>query len=223
MLDTPTGSLTTRIYEKRNTSKASEQKANKFITVLKSKDDMSITSKKYEEIIPIPMESWEKIVKYMHELMKYALSYIIFTSTRTIEEFESRELVRRVLGKKMMVRDVFYNPDVKPSLHLPRIEFDPDEFKKFEIFFNKRKKRTSHIFSNEEITKDFEKRQKEKRDAILVAQGNNNIKAIKSTTDKNKENEKKIKEKKLFLPKLLIKVKMIKKKMMKIKVKIQEM
>ena len=139
MFDTSTGSYTTRIYEKSNTSKASEQKANKFITVLKSKDDLSISSNDFNETIPLPLESWEKIVKYMHTFMKYALSYIIFTSTRTIEEFESRELVRRVLGKKMMVRDVFYNPDVKPSLHLPRIEFDPDEFKKFEIFFNKRK------------------------------------------------------------------------------------
>ena len=184
MSDLPTGSYTTKIYEKRNTTKATEERAKKFILILKNKDELKVTSKE-EDIIPLPIESWEKIVKYMKEVMKYALGYIIFSSSRTIEEFESRELVRRVLGKKIMVRDVFFNPHVRPANHLPKIEFEPDEFSKFENYFSKRKNHKPHIFSDEEMKEEYERKEKEKRELKEMNNANrNNInnKSLKGKT-----------------------------------------
>jgi len=121
----------------------------------------------------------------MKEAMKYALGYIIFSSSRTIEEFESRELVRRVLGKKIMVRDVFFNPHVKPANHLPKIEFQPDEFSKFENYFSKRKNHKPHIFSDEEMKEEYERKEKEKRELKEMNNANrNNInnKSLKGKT-----------------------------------------
>ena len=187
MSDLPTGSYTTKIYEKRNTTKATEERAKKFILILKNKDELKVISKE-EDIIPLPIESWEKIVKYMKEVMKYALGYIIFSSSRTIEEFESRELVRRVLGKKIMVRDVFFNPHVRPANHLPKIEFEPDEFSKFENYFSKRKNHKPHIFSDEEMKEEYERKEKEKRELKEMNNAN-----------RNNINNKSLKEKQLLI------------------------
>ena len=115
------------------------------------------TNIKEEKIIYLPIKSFEKTVKLMEEMMKYALVYIIFSSARTIEEFESREFLRRVLKKRTMVRDVFFNPYVKNSIHLNKVKFQKNEFNKFDLFFSKRNKLTSHIFSIDEINDDLSK------------------------------------------------------------------
>ena len=86
-----TGSLTTtQIYERQRTQTGTEEEAKQFISVLQNHKNLEVTTNiTEEEIIYLPVKSFEKIVKYMEEMMKYALGYIIFSSTRTIEEFES--------------------------------------------------------------------------------------------------------------------------------------
>ena len=120
---------------------------------------------KEEKIIYLPIKSFEKTVKLMEEMMKYALVYIIFSSARTIEEFESREFLRRVLKKRTMVRDVFFNPYVKNSIHLNKVKFQKNEFNKFDLFFSKRNKLISHIFFIDEISDDLSK-EKIKKNSI---------------------------------------------------------
>ena len=115
------------------------------------------TNIKEEKIIYLPIKSFEKTVKLMEEMMKYALVYIIFSSARTIEEFKSREFLRRVLKKRTMVRDVFFNPYVKNSIHLNKVKFQKNEFNKFDLFFSKRNKLISHIFFIDEISDDLSK------------------------------------------------------------------
>ena len=92
----------------------------------------------------------------MEEIMKYANLYY-FYSTRTIEEFESREYLRRVLKKITMVRNVFFNPYMKNSIHLNKDKFKKNEFNEFDLFFSKRNKLISHIFSIDEINVDLSK------------------------------------------------------------------
>jgi hypothetical protein len=163
---TSTGSFqTTQIYERQRTQMGTEEEAMHFITILEKHQNLDVIIKIEEEIISLPLNSWKKIVKYMSEMMKYALSYIIFSTTRTIEEFESREFLRRVLKKRTMVRDVFFNPDVKTSLHLPKVELKSKDFKKFEKFFSKRTNHSSHIYSIDQINKELEEKESAKRKA----------------------------------------------------------
>ncbi len=160
-----TGSLTTtQIYERQRTQTGTEEEAKQFISVLQNHKNLEVTTNiTEEEIIYLPVRSFEKIVKYMEEMMKYALGYIIFSSTRTIEEFESREFLRRVLKKRTMVRDVFFNPYVKNSTHLNKVKFKKNEFNKFDLFFSKRNKLISHIFSIDEINDDLSKEEIKKK------------------------------------------------------------
>ena len=83
-----TGSLTTtQMYERQRTQTGTEEEAKQFISVLQNHKNLEVTTNiTEEEIIYLPVKSFEKIVKYMEEMMKYALGYIIFSSTRTIEE-----------------------------------------------------------------------------------------------------------------------------------------
>ena len=154
-----TGSLTTtQIYERQRTQTGTEEEAKQFISVLQNHKNLEVTTNiKEEKIIYLPIKSFEKTVKLMEEMMKYALVYIIFSSARTIEEFESREFLRRVLKKRTMVRDVFFNPYVKNSIHLNKVKFQKNEFNKFDLFFSKRNKLISHIFFIDEISDDLSK------------------------------------------------------------------
>ena len=172
-----TGSLTTtQIYERQRTQTGTEEEAKQFISVLQNHKNLEVTTNiTEEEIIYLPVKSFEKIVKYMEEMMKYALGYIIFSSTRTIEEFESREFLRRVLKKRTMVRDVFFNPYVKNSTHLNKVKFKKNEFNKFDLFFSKRNKLTSHIFSIDEINDDLSKKEIKKKKIANAVKNKNYI------------------------------------------------
>jgi hypothetical protein len=157
-----------------------EEEARQFIAILEKHNNLEVITKIEEEYIPLPLKSWNKIINYMSEMMKYALSYVIFSTTRTIEEFESREFLRRVLKKRTMVRDVFFNPDVKTSLHLPKVEFKSNEFKKFEKFFSKRKNHSSHIYSIDEINKELDDKESARKEAANAVREKQNMKIYRS-------------------------------------------
>ena len=179
--NTATGSFqTTQIYERQRTQMGTEEEAKHFIAILEKHENLEVTTHIEEEYIPLPLNSWNKIVKYMSEMMKYALSYVIFSTTRTIEEFESREFLRRVLKKRTMIRDVFFNPDVKTSLHLPKVEFKSNEFKKFEKFFSKRKNHSSHIYPIDEINKELNDKENARKEAANAVREKSNMKVYKS-------------------------------------------
>ena len=56
-----------------------------------------------------------------------------------------------------MIRNVFFNPYVKNSIHLNKVKFKKNEFNEFDLFFSKRNKLISHIFSIDEINDDLSK------------------------------------------------------------------
>ncbi len=59
-----------------------------------------------------------------------------------------------------MVRDVFF-------IHLNKVKFKKNEFNKFDLFFSKRNKLISHIFSIDEINDDLSKEEIKKKQQIF--------------------------------------------------------
>ena len=74
-----------------------------------------------------------------------------------------------------MIRNVFFNPYVKNSIHLNKVKLKKNEFNEFDLFFSKRNKLISHIFSIDEINDDLSKKEIKKKKIANAVKNKNYI------------------------------------------------
>ena len=116
-----------RMYETKRTFIGTEEEANKYINILERHYILDIFFDDYNKTYPIPIQSWEKIVKLMSEPMKYTLKYVIFSVVRKNKNYI---YVSENWGK---LRKQEFKKAINPSTKGTKLSTDTSIFNKFNL------------------------------------------------------------------------------------------
>ena len=111
---------TEKVYEKKRTLSGTFDEANKYLEILQNHPDLNVTfyldsDQEEKSVIPLKLESWHKIKKLLSEQPQYTLGHILFSSIKTIEEFESADFLRMLFKRKPKKKEIYFKNNVQEA------------------------------------------------------------------------------------------------------------
>ena len=150
---------TEKLYEKKRTLSGTLDEANKYLEILQNHSDLFVTfyldsDEEDKLVIPLKLESWNKIKKLLFEQPQYSLGHVLFSSIKTIEDFEAADFLKTYFKRKPKKKEIYFKNNVEEAKKIKKPTIlsgnNKELFNNFANYFSNRQNKSSHIIKSDE-------------------------------------------------------------------------